>query len=187
VIPTSARIGSLGPGRFPYSHCGWTSLRSSDSDFCQNWRPGTGEIPLLSLWLGIIEVQWFRLLPELAAWDRGDSPTLTVAGRHWGPVIQTSARIGSPGPGRFPYSHCGWASLRSSDSDFGQNWKPGTGEIPLLISNDPKVSFRCMNHTQSTYHSAFDKPVELHWWRCGKWLCMTRTRTQDPLFLGRMS
>jgi hypothetical protein len=27
--------------------------------------------------------------------------------------------------------------LRPSDSDFAQNWPPGTGEIPLLFSNDP--------------------------------------------------
>jgi hypothetical protein len=39
---------------------------------------------------------------------------------------------------------CGWApSLRPSDSDFGQNWKPGTREIlvplhPLLISTYPQ-------------------------------------------------
>jgi hypothetical protein len=56
---------------------------------------------------------------------------LWIGGRHWGPVILTSARIGSPGPGRFPYSHCGWARLRPSDSDFSQNWKPGTREISL--------------------------------------------------------
>jgi hypothetical protein len=55
-----------------------------------------------------------------------------VVGHHWGPAILTLARIGSPGPMRFPYSHCGWASLRPSDSNFGQNWKPGTREIPLL-------------------------------------------------------
>jgi hypothetical protein len=95
---------SPGPGRFPYPHCGWVPLRPSDSDFGQNWKPGTGEIPLLSLWLGAIEAQWFRLRPELEARDRGDSPTPTVVGRHWGPVIQTSARIESPGPVRFPYS-----------------------------------------------------------------------------------
>jgi hypothetical protein len=106
VILTLARFGSPGPGRFPYSHCGWVPLRPSDSDFSQNWKPGTGEIPLLSLWLGAIE--------------------------HWGPVILTSARFGSPGPGKFPYSHCGWVSLRPSDSDFGQIWKPRTGEILLF-------------------------------------------------------
>jgi hypothetical protein len=76
--------------------------------------------------------QWFWLQPELEAWDGGDSSTLTAVGCHWGPVIQTSARIGSLGPGRFPYSHCSWVPLRPSDSDFSQNWKPGTGEIPLL-------------------------------------------------------
>jgi hypothetical protein len=154
VIPTSARIGSLGPGRFPCSHCGGVPLRPSDSDFSKNWKPGTREIPLLSLWwgaiieaqwfrlqpeleawdreipllslwLGTIEAQWFRLLPELEAWDQGDSPTLTV--------VPNSARIGSLGPGRFPYSHCGGVPLlRPSDSEFSQNWKPVTGEIPLL-------------------------------------------------------
>jgi hypothetical protein len=132
VILTSARIGSLGPGRFPYSHCGWVPLRPCDPDFSQNWKPRPGEIPLLSLWLGAIEALWSWLQPELEAQARGDSPTLTAVGCHWGPVIPTLARIGSLGPGRFPYSHCGWAPLRTSDSDFGQNWKPGAGEIPLL-------------------------------------------------------
>jgi hypothetical protein len=37
--------------------------------------------------------------------------------------------------------------------------KPGTGEIPLHFSNDPKGSLRCINHRQSNHHSAFDKPV----------------------------
>jgi hypothetical protein len=42
------------------------------------------------------------------------------------------------------------------DSDFGQavNWKLGTGQIPLRFSNEPKGSFRCMNHRQSTHHLA---------------------------------
>jgi hypothetical protein len=87
VILTSARIGSPGPRRFPYSHCCWVPLRPSDSDFSQNWKPGTGEIPLLSLLLGATEAQWFRLQPELEAQDRGDSPTLTAVGCHWGQVI----------------------------------------------------------------------------------------------------
>jgi hypothetical protein len=191
LIPTSARIGSPGPGRFPYSHCGWVPLRPSDSDFSQNWKPRTGEIPLLSLWLGATEAQWFRLRPELEAWDQGDSPTLTVVGCHWGPVIRTSARIGSPRPGRFPYSHCGWVPLRPSDSDFGQNWKPRTREIPLLslwlgtieaqwfrlrpeletqdrdipllFSNDRKWSL--LVHESQAIHTPLGLwQVELHWW-----------------------
>jgi hypothetical protein len=113
VILTFARIGSPGPGRFPYSHCSWASLRPSDSGFGQNWKPGTGEIPLLSLQLGVLEAQWFWLLPELEARDLGDSPTLTAVGHPCGPVILTFARIGSPGPGRFPYSHC---SCRTRDT-----------------------------------------------------------------------
>jgi hypothetical protein len=129
---TSARIGSPGPGRLPYSHCGWVPLEPSDSDFSLNWKPRTGEIPLLSLWLGAIEAQWIWLQPELETRDQGETHTLTVVGCHWGPVILTSARIGSLGPGRFPYSHCSWVPLMPSDSDFSQNWKPGTGEIPLL-------------------------------------------------------
>jgi hypothetical protein len=32
--------------------------------------------------------------------------------------------------------HCSWVPLRYSDSDFDQNWNPGTREIPLF-SNDP--------------------------------------------------
>jgi hypothetical protein len=84
VIPTMGRIGSQIPGRFPYSHCGWASLRPSDSDYGQNWKTETGEIPLLSLRLGVIEAEWFRLWPgaELEARDRGDSPTLIAVGRH---------------------------------------------------------------------------------------------------------
>jgi hypothetical protein len=102
VILTSARIGSPGPRRFPYSHCGWVPPRPSDSDFSQNWKPRTGEIPLLSLWLGATEAQWFWLQPGLEAWDRGDSP------------------------------HCGWVPLRPSDSDFSQNWSLGPGRFPSL-------------------------------------------------------
>jgi hypothetical protein len=83
VILTSARIGSLGPGRFTYSRWGWALLRPSDSAFSQNWKPGTGETPLLSLWLGATEAQWFWLRPELEAWEWGDSPTLTVDGCLW--------------------------------------------------------------------------------------------------------
>jgi hypothetical protein len=131
AIPTLLPLLPLLIERYVY-HSGWVPLRPSDSDFSQNWKPGTGEIPLLSMWLGANEAQWFRLQPELEACDQGDSPTLTAVGCHRGPVIQTSARIGSLGPGRFLYSHCVWVPLRPSDSDFGQNWKPGTGEIPLL-------------------------------------------------------
>jgi hypothetical protein len=99
----------------------------------------------VSLWLGAIEAQWFRLWPELEAQDQGDSPTLIAVGCHWGPVILTSARIGSPGPGRFPYAHNSWVPLKPSDSDFSQNWKPRIGEIPILFSNDTNVSFKSMN------------------------------------------
>jgi hypothetical protein len=103
ILTTLTRTGSLGPVRFPYSHYGWVSLRPSDSDYIgQNWMAGTGEIPLLSLWLGVIEAQWFWLhWPELEAWDRLDSLTLTMVRCHWGPVL---ARTGNPGPVRFPYS-----------------------------------------------------------------------------------
>jgi hypothetical protein len=58
--------------------------------------------------------------------------------------------------------HCNWAPLKPSDSDFGQNRKPGTREIP----RSQRV-LGCMTHRQSTYHLGFDKPVELHWWTCG--------------------
>jgi hypothetical protein len=76
-------LKAKGPGRFPYSHCGWVSLRPGDYDIGQNWKPRIGEIPLLSLWLGASEAQWFRRRPELEARDRGDSPALTVIGRQW--------------------------------------------------------------------------------------------------------
>jgi hypothetical protein len=60
--------------------------------------------------------------------------------------------------------HCRWGPVIQSLTRIG-------GEIPLLFSNDPKGSFRCMNHRQSADQSPFDKPVELHRWTCGdKWL-----------------
>jgi hypothetical protein len=49
---------------------------------------------------------------------------ITAVQRHWGLVIPTSAKIGSPGP---------WRSL--------------------LFSTDPKGSFRCLNHRQSINQS----------------------------------
>jgi hypothetical protein len=73
--------------------------------------------------------------------------------------------------------YCGWVPLRLSDSDH----------VPQFCLNDHKRCFRCMNHRQSTHHSAFDKPVELHWWTCGdKVIGYDRTRTRDPLILGRI-
>jgi hypothetical protein len=53
AILTSARIGSLGPGRFPYSHCGWTPMRPE----LEAW---TGEITY-SL-VGIEERNQFKSL-----------------------------------------------------------------------------------------------------------------------------
>jgi hypothetical protein len=50
-----------------------------------------------------------------------------------------------------------WANWWSDHLD------QSTREISLLFSNDPKGSLRCMNHRQSTQHSAPDKPVKLHW------------------------
>jgi hypothetical protein len=68
---------------------GCVSLRPSDYDFGQNWKPRTREIPLLSLQLGAIEAQWFWLWPKLEACDRGDSPTLRPSdsdfGQNWKP------------------------------------------------------------------------------------------------------
>jgi hypothetical protein len=113
-FPLPVRIGSPRPGRFHYLTvvgCHWGPVIPTSS---QNWKPETGEIPLLSLWLGAIEAQWFPL-----------------------PV-----GIGSPGPGRFPYTF-------------------------RLI---PKGSFRCINHGQSTPHSVFDKSVELQWSIDGDWV-----------------
>jgi hypothetical protein len=164
---------------YAFAHCGWAALRPSHSDFGQNWRHGTGEIPLLSLWLGTIEAQWFRLRPELEARDRGDYPTLTVVGYHWGPVILTSARIGGTGPGRLPYSHCGWAALRPSDSDFGQNWRHGIREIPLLLSNvlDADTTRPLINKASCTAEYIMEI----------KWSGTAGTRTQDQLILARTS
>jgi hypothetical protein len=112
-------------------HCGWVPFRLRSE--LKAW--DRGDSPTLTV-VGCHLAQGFRLQPELEAWDRGNSPTLTVVGCHWGLVILTSARIGSPGPRRFPYSHCAWlGAIWPRDSDFGQNWKPGTGEIPILFSN----------------------------------------------------
>jgi hypothetical protein len=58
---------------------------------------------------------------------------IIALGHYWGPVIPTVA-----------------------------SWTLWTGEIPLLFSNDPNGSFRCMDHRQSTRHLAFDKPIELY-------------------------
>jgi hypothetical protein len=127
-----------GPGRFPYSHSSWLPLRpshASDSDFSQNWSPGHGEITLLSLWLGAIYAQWFRLQPELEAQDRGNYPTLTaVMG-----AIEAQ-----------------WFRLRPELEAQDQ------GDSPTLF----EWSQGCFFKMQSTHHSAFDKPVELHWWTC---------------------
>jgi hypothetical protein len=85
------------------------------------------------------------------------------------------------------------------------------GSVNLTLARLP-YSFRRIPRcllgawiTGNQHHSAFDKPVELHWWTClsalsdpGDWiLCHTRlvikwsgttgTRTQDPLILGRIS
>jgi hypothetical protein len=59
-------------------HCGWVPLRISDSDFSQNGKPGTRAIPLLSLWLGAIEAQWFWLQPEWEARDYRAIPLLSL-------------------------------------------------------------------------------------------------------------
>jgi hypothetical protein len=58
---------------------------------------------------------------------------ITAFGHHRGPVIRTSNRIGIQGPEISPYSYCGWAPSRPSNSDFDQNWNPGTENIPLLL------------------------------------------------------
>jgi hypothetical protein len=183
-------------GRFTDSHCGWVPLRPSDSDFSQNWKPETGRftdshhcgwVPL-RLSDSDFGQNWKpetgRFTDSHCGWVPLMRPSDSDFGQNW-----------KPETGRFTDSHCGWAPLRPSDSDFCQNWKPRTGEIhrlslwlgaieiqwfrlqpeleardweiPLLFSNDPKGSFRCMNHMQSTHHSAFDKPVKLHWWTCG--------------------
>jgi hypothetical protein len=81
----------------------------------------------------------FEMVFKILLWIRPLSAMhITVVRCHWGPVIQSLARIGSPGPERFPYSfrmitRCFWA--RESH--------------------------------ESTHHSAFHKPVELLWWTCG--------------------
>jgi hypothetical protein len=62
--------------RYVY-HCGWMPLRPSDPEG-QGWR----------------HVLYVRSLSVLC---------ISVFGCHWGPVIQASVRIGTPGPGRFPY------------------------------------------------------------------------------------
>jgi hypothetical protein len=64
-----------------------------------------GERPLLSLWSGANEVQWLSSFARIGSPGPGRFPySNCCVGRHRGPVIRTSARIGSPRPGRFPYS-----------------------------------------------------------------------------------
>jgi hypothetical protein len=90
--------------------------------------PRTGEIPLLSLWLG----HWGPVIlssTRIGSPDRGDFPTLTMWLGHWGPVILTSTRIGSPDRGDFPTLTV-VGPLRPSDSDFDQDWKPRPERFP---------------------------------------------------------
>jgi hypothetical protein len=47
-------------------------------------------------------------------------------------------------------------SRKPSDPDFGQNWKPGTGEIHLLSLNDPK-GLRCMNRRHITWRDLINR------------------------------
>jgi hypothetical protein len=124
---------------------------------------------------GAIEAQWLWLRPELEARDQGDSPSLTVVGHHYGPVILTSARIGSLGPGRFPYSvgnhwgpviltsaRIGSPGLRRFPYSVGHHWGPviptsirigsqNRGDLLLFFRMFPRESFRCMNHRQPTH------------------------------------
>jgi hypothetical protein len=139
VIPTSARIGSPGPGRFPCSHCVWLGaiMKPSDSDFGQNWKPRTGEIPLLSLWLGAIEAQWFRHRPVLEAQDRGDSPALWLGAieAQWfrlRPGLEARDRGNSPT--LFKWSHGAW------------------------IMGNSHTRWPLINTSQAAWHD---------WWTCG--------------------
>jgi hypothetical protein len=76
--------------------------------------------------------------------------------------------------GKSPYTFTHWAFCLSLQLGARAQWFQLRSELEardrgdsLLFSNDPKGSFRCMNHLQSTHHSAFDKTVELHRWTCG--------------------
>jgi hypothetical protein len=122
-----------------------------------------------SLRLGAIEAQWFRLRPELEARDQqGDSPTLTVVGCHWGPVIPTRPELEAWDRGD---SHTvtavgyHWGTLIPTQPELeardrgdsptvtvvGCHWGPViptrpellAWDIPLLFSNDSKGYFRC--------------------------------------------
>jgi hypothetical protein len=83
------------------------------------------------MYSGIKSVVWRSDTP----WSRA---TLTVVGCRWGPVIPTLARIGSPAPGRFPYSF---------------------QIIPRCLLG--------AWITSNPHRTGLDKPVELHWWTCG--------------------
>jgi hypothetical protein len=68
-------------------------------------------------------------------------------------------------------------AIKPSDSDFGQDWKPGTGEIPLLFPNHPN---RCVFGAWITDNP----PTILH--------LINQSRDDwdsnwDPLILGRTS
>jgi hypothetical protein len=60
----------------------------------------------------------------------------------------------------------GWVPLRPSDSNYGELLAWDQGDSPTLSTYSQEV-FRCMNHRQCIPHLAFDKPDELHWWKCG--------------------
>jgi hypothetical protein len=79
---------------------------------------------------------WFLTITYFFSVRSLNVMSIAVVGCHWGTVIRTSARIGIPRLVIFPY--------------YFQKIKKGY--------------FPCMNHRQSTCHSAFDILVELlHW------------------------
>jgi hypothetical protein len=141
------------------------SVMPSGSDLGHNWKPGTGEIPLLTA----IGGHWGPVIPTSATIGR-DSFTLTAVGRHWGPVIwiPTLARIGKYS---FTLTAVGrhWGPViptsarigrdPSTLTAVGRHWiqtlsrigSPGPGWFPYSFRMG---YFRCMNHRQSTHHSA---------------------------------
>jgi hypothetical protein len=94
--------------------------------------------------------------------------------------------------------HCSSVPLRPSDSDFGQNWMPGTGESPLhLIPRGPLGSWTTVNpHTTQPLKRSAQYNLLFSWllktwtlqnnnlvqWRLAKWTFGEMGRFQHQTF-----
>jgi hypothetical protein len=122
------------------------------------------------LWSFSVEIHGWMV----RTFDPGSSPGRTLS--LYLHMFTSAARMVDQRPS-------GWSPLRLSDSDFGQNWKPGTREIPYSF-------WVSTNHRQSSHYRPLRNQlssictgghVEITWIM---WTGTTRTRTQDPFILG---